>query len=66
MHPQQLRRNITDVRNQARRAMDKAREVENKVTRLRSDHQASLEEIADEFETIDNRVSRLINALGGI
>ncbi|MCX5559989.1 hypothetical protein [Streptomyces sp. NBC_00038] len=64
--PEQLRASITDVRNQAGRAMDKARNVEDKVDRVRRENQSSLEEIADEFEVIDNRVSDLISSLGGI
>ncbi|MFI9153773.1 hypothetical protein [Streptomyces sp. NPDC053367] len=64
--PEQLRAGINDVRNQAGRAMDKARAVENDVVRLRRDHQADLEDIADEFETIDNRVTALITSLGGM
>lgn len=64
--PEQLRASITDARNQAGRAVDKARTIEDKVDRLRSENQSTLEEIADEFEVIDNRVRNLINSLGGI
>ncbi|MFD7781459.1 hypothetical protein [Streptomyces sp. NPDC059753] len=62
----QSRRAVDDIRNQASHAMDKAREVENKVTRLQRDHLSDLNDIADEFESVGNRVTGLINALGGL
>ncbi|MFD0034978.1 hypothetical protein ACWGDS_41350 [Streptomyces sp. NPDC055059] len=59
-------RSVDDVRTQAGHAMNKAREVENKVTRLQRDHLSDLNDIADEFESVGNRVTGLINALGGL
>ncbi|MGW1332869.1 hypothetical protein ACWD7B_01145 [Streptomyces rubiginosohelvolus] len=64
--PEQLRRGITDVRRQAGLAMDKARSVEVKVTELRRDRTADLMDIADEFESVGNRVTQLISDLGGV
>ncbi|MFJ2264355.1 hypothetical protein ACIOKD_39795 [Streptomyces sp. NPDC087844] len=59
-------RGISDVRNQAGRAMDKAREAETEVHRLRTDQQGDLEEIGAEFGVIGRRVDNLINSLGGL
>ncbi|MET9511303.1 hypothetical protein ABZX62_23040 [Streptomyces flavidovirens] len=64
--PEQLRAGIDGVTRQAGLAMDKARQVEDKVADLRRDRTADLEGIADEFEDIGNRVTQLIDDLGGV
>lgn len=64
--PEQLRTGVNEVQTQARLAMDKARDVEVKVSELRRDHTADLEGIADEFELVGDRVSQLISELGGV
>ncbi|MFI6057478.1 hypothetical protein [Streptomyces sp. NPDC051286] len=64
--PTQLRSDITRVRGEAGQAMNKAKEVERSVTSLRRDRLADLEDISDEFETVGDRVTALINSLGGL
>lgn len=71
--PEQLRSDVDAARRRAdsattsaSRVADKVREVENRVVALRREHTADLEAIADEFEDVGNRVTRLVDALGGM
>ncbi|MET9094382.1 hypothetical protein ABZX72_20060 [Streptomyces cyaneofuscatus] len=71
--PEQLRGDVDIAHRKAVSAMsvanqnaNKLRETEVKVTALRREHTADLEMIAGEFEDVGNRVTRLVDALGGM